>query len=379
MDQFQSADALQRDRLLSRAIPGHSETDRSVRSWLGKTLNVPSTYVESASRWLSLDMRHAATAGDAERSLADATALFRLASSVSSYRPDERRASQQLTLEAINSVLRLLAQTPLLFTPEQLESLAHRIDKITDAELGIDLESLDALGDISLDRAFDQQGRMRSDRAASYYVERRPGLEWLPKGIKGLLAPLSTILQGDRSSFARGKDPWLATVRSLTEKTPWTVDSSDLRALARSERSRPWWSNDGSLSSDIGILPFTADELRRAVALRTRRDVARIAIALLRHRLAHDSWPLTLNDLVPKFLAAAPLDPFDGQPLRLAVVDDRASIWSVGPDRVDDGGPLSTVQILPDSGDLNSWPPTDHVFKGDLVLWEQALSTIAPR
>jgi hypothetical protein len=42
-------------------------------------------------------------------------------------------------------------------------------------------------------------------------------------------------------------------------------------------------------------------------------------------------------------LAAVPLDPFDGAPLRYKQLADGVVIYSVGTDQVDDGGKLATA------------------------------------
>jgi hypothetical protein len=47
-----------------------------------------------------------------------------------------------------------------------------------------------------------------------------------------------------------------------------------------------------------------------------------------------------LDDLVPDFLAARPVDPFDGQPLRLRPLADGLVIYSIGGNRQDDHGNL---------------------------------------
>ena len=57
---------------------------------------------------------------------------------------------------------------------------------------------------------------------------------------------------------------------------------------------------------------------------------ASVGIACERFRLKNGRWPTTLNELCPAFLAAVPLDPFDGQPLRLANQDDGVIVHSIG-------------------------------------------------
>jgi len=47
---------------------------------------------------------------------------------------------------------------------------------------------------------------------------------------------------------------------------------------------------------------------------------------------------MQLSDLVPDFLPSVPIDPFDGQPLKMAQREDELLIYSVGQDGLDNGG-----------------------------------------
>lgn len=70
-----------------------------------------------------------------------------------------------------------------------------------------------------------------------------------------------------------------------------------------------------------------------------RAVTAQAAVAIERYRLAHDGQlPETLDMLVPQYLDETPLDPFDGEPLRYRRYQDGYIVYSVGPNRVDDGG-----------------------------------------
>jgi hypothetical protein len=63
------------------------------------------------------------------------------------------------------------------------------------------------------------------------------------------------------------------------------------------------------------------------------------AIAAERYRLKNTRWPAKLEDLVTaQLLKAVPLDPYDGQPLRWKECPDGRLVYSIGPDRVDNGG-----------------------------------------
>jgi hypothetical protein len=65
-----------------------------------------------------------------------------------------------------------------------------------------------------------------------------------------------------------------------------------------------------------------------------------VALAAERYRRQHDGWPETLDHLIPTYLAAVPLDPFDGKSLRYRHLDDGVVIYSVGADGKDNGGTL---------------------------------------
>jgi hypothetical protein len=65
---------------------------------------------------------------------------------------------------------------------------------------------------------------------------------------------------------------------------------------------------------------------------------AAAGLAAERYRKDEGHWPESLDALVPRYLAAKPADPFDGQPLRLRRLPDGLVIYSLGTDRQDDRG-----------------------------------------
>jgi hypothetical protein len=61
-------------------------------------------------------------------------------------------------------------------------------------------------------------------------------------------------------------------------------------------------------------------------------------LAVERYRLKYHRWPDSLSAVVPEFLPELPTDPFDGKPLRFRRDSEGVIVYSVGPDRTDDGG-----------------------------------------
>ncbi len=66
--------------------------------------------------------------------------------------------------------------------------------------------------------------------------------------------------------------------------------------------------------------------------------LVRTALAANAYRSAEGEWPETIDHLVPRYLSEVPSDPFDNQPLRYNRTAGRAILYSVGPNRTDDGG-----------------------------------------
>jgi hypothetical protein len=65
-----------------------------------------------------------------------------------------------------------------------------------------------------------------------------------------------------------------------------------------------------------------------------------VALAAERFRREKKVWPDSVDQLCPQYLAAVPLDPFDGEPLRCRRVEDGVIIYSVGQDAFDNNDNL---------------------------------------
>ena len=63
------------------------------------------------------------------------------------------------------------------------------------------------------------------------------------------------------------------------------------------------------------LLPALGNAAKKFAYAQTSVDLARIAIALERYRLAHGEYPESLDALAPQFIAKLPHDIINGQPL----------------------------------------------------------------
>jgi hypothetical protein len=104
------------------------------------------------------------------------------------------------------------------------------------------------------------------------------------------------------------------------------------------KKYRPWrerWT--------LSQVPQMFEESRRVSAASFNRALAslrlvRCHLALREYWLAHGGYPESLSELAPDILADVPLDPFTGRNLVYRRLPAGYQLYSVGPDRIDDGG-----------------------------------------
>jgi hypothetical protein len=95
----------------------------------------------------------------------------------------------------------------------------------------------------------------------------------------------------------------------------------------------------GPCSAVLSLL-FPAISAARQSAARAdaEHNTAELALAATRYRLKNGRFPKKLEELLPDYLFLVPTDPFDGKPMKYKTTEKGVVIYSIGPDRVDDGG-----------------------------------------
>jgi hypothetical protein len=94
----------------------------------------------------------------------------------------------------------------------------------------------------------------------------------------------------------------------------------------------------------------------------TSRGLGITALAIERFRREHGSKPPSaLADLVPRYLPANVIDPFSGEPFRYVTATESYVVYSIGANRVDDGGDSSPVS--PSNAGGAAAPPKDITIK----------------
>lgn len=103
-------------------------------------------------------------------------------------------------------------------------------------------------------------------------------------------------------------------------------------------------------------IPALIGQNEKAALRQTAVDQARVACALERFRMARKDFPQALEELVPDFLPALPVDVAAGGPLRYRREGSGYVLYALGSDGRDEGGrtvpdPKQPAAILADQGD----------------------------
>jgi hypothetical protein len=110
---------------------------------------------------------------------------------------------------------------------------------------------------------------------------------------------------------------------------------------------------DAALASEIShrnpfnviegmFIPALSGAVRKFALGQANVDLARVACALERYRIAHGSYPESLALLAPQWMETIPHDVINGQPLHYErTPDGRFLLYSVGWNETDDGGKVA--------------------------------------
>ena len=87
------------------------------------------------------------------------------------------------------------------------------------------------------------------------------------------------------------------------------------------------------------LLPTFERAFEKAVQTQHHVELAKVAVALERFYLAHQSYPETLASLSPDWLPSPPMDPMTRKPWQYQRLETTGFLlYSVGRDGIDNGG-----------------------------------------
>jgi hypothetical protein len=116
-------------------------------------------------------------------------------------------------------------------------------------------------------------------------------------------------------------------------------------------------------SASPATYPYAAFSWSTTMKTLTLHQMVSAAVALKRYELRHGQLPQNLALLVPEFLAEAPHDCMDGQPLRYRLnADGSFTLYSVGEDGQDEGGDPSAADSDQERQNKSPWAGRDWVW-----------------
>lgn len=278
--------------------------------------------IRTASRLLALDARSNAAAGDLRTALADVNAMFVMA---------EHAGTEPLLVGVVSSA----AMNQSAFTT--LEAVLASKEASAD-----ELTLLDISDTFSYQRLFNRALQMEEAFAIATYCD---------YGARFRVAELNG--SGPRPWEEKHFGPFyrifafeddLASYREILRESHKRSGKPHYESLPewRAAQDAPDASMRGIVAQSL--IPAVYPVAERTAEADARWRLARLAVAASRYRATENQLPDSLGDLVPAWLPAVPLDPFDGNRLSMALTDQELVLYSVGPDGADDGGAPYDVQ-----------------------------------
>ncbi len=317
-----------------------------------------STDFTRASRLLDAEIRLAVLRDEPGRATANIAALIRMGA-------HERVAEilldafidQVISHLGIRALLRVQYRDPDFFDDEQLRRLTSVL-AASDGDPRPALAGERMIVDDLIQRAFSDDGNGDgSVLAAGHEFFDELGEEPRLSVLDRLLAPFRRRMIASRAEQIRRLDEIIDEHQHRGALPLW--ESLNLDELPESPEDQPriFWLIDLAL-------PVYERYLNGTEILRQKRDVAIAVLALELYKRQKGSYPDSLAELVPDFLAEAPVDRFDGQPLRYEVRNGAPFLYSVGTNQIDDGG---VPAFKPDGSLLNH--PSKRKIEGDWILF----------
>jgi hypothetical protein len=116
------------------------------------------------------------------------------------------------------------------------------------------------------------------------------------------------------------------------------------RDCAMAERAYGWAARLANIVDWAGFpdmySAFQEADLRRQATARLLQTDQAIRL----YQGDHGRPPARLDELVPSYLSALPLDPYSSQPLIYRTKGHEFILYSIGHDRIDDGGKLTSMR-----------------------------------
>jgi hypothetical protein len=290
--------------------------------------------------------------GQSDKALADVKLVLRL---IDSIRTEPFLISHLVRISMLN-----LSLQPVW------EGLADH--KWSDAQL-VELDRELAKLDFLVDYEFSMRAERVDSMANSEYMRRTRNLFFFsddngtPSGVVKVayhLIPNSVFYQNELV-IAREIQDWILPIVDVAQHNV----SPEATRLAETniEQMKIHWSPNNILA--CMLCPALVPCAKKYAYAQSAVDMARVACALERCRLAQSEYPETLDALTPRFIETFPHDIIVGQPLKYhRTGTGQFALYSVGWNGTDDGGVVFMRKDWNDSIDLDKG---DWVWAGQVM------------
>ncbi len=363
---------------LDKIFGGKSETlDQSTRSSIDRVLLPHIQYIRSFEHLLRIEAERAKLSGQHDRVVEILIAQLRIADQISHEYQFTITKPYALSFAAgsWNAIRQILDDQPDFFTDAEMITLAHGI-AANQREMDLDLRPDTRLfvRDI-LQRLYSDDGRQNGHLTADGWRL----LQQIPDHANAAIPHVQTEYQ------LQLQGSLMSSVVASRREIKQILDH--FCGLEDEETSRPLWETelDGS-SPAIEFLQKTmstpTDRIRFyplkyfepnmkspggdpksllvvVECARMQCDSTLVALSLTLYHRRHGSWPTRLEQLCPELLPAVPVDRFDGKPMKYVLTGDKPIVYSVGRNRIDEGGASSPETGLGwecRDGDWRLWP-----------------------
>lgn len=306
------------------------------------------TAVRHFARVLAADMHAAAIERDAARINQNAAAIFGLARQIREQRVliSDLIGCAIVTL-ADATVERILHENADVWSEQELIELAHILSAAPGPgdsfRVRFDTER-DQFQD-TLQRTFSDNGRgdgVLIAAAASFYndavVTASQAQALRPSAATMLAGPAASAMVAGRKELSQIYNSFLDRTDAIAATPLWQrtddgmLDAEIEQLVSGSQVSRMRYLPLAILIPALGSQASTGEYIQQ------EHDAAIVAVALEIHRRRHGTYPASLSELVPTLLPAIPPDRYTGKPMNYQLRDGRPVLYSVGADRVDNGG-----------------------------------------
>lgn len=312
---------------------------------------LPISELRTIAQLLGADARVAAAQNDGNRVTEDLRSLIKLADHAHGTFLIEDLISTAILQLATVTIRDTLEDSPQLLTDQQWIGVAHQLAVFRGGgTIRFDLHGEQMVLDDVLQRTYTDDGHGRGSFTPA-------GLQFL----KEIAAPISKAKDQNQSTDPREKaieliagpaTPYLALSR---QEAKATTDRLFAQSLATRRGPMFTWVEPSPvdnyfcetakslnpmarMSLPMFLFPALQQSDTAAERLCQVRDGTLTAIALHLYHRSEGTWPMTLDQLVPRYLPELPLDRFTGQPLCYQVRNNVPLVYARGADEQDDNG-----------------------------------------